>query len=236
MRERACFSVVAALVAVAVSGCGGFVPTGETREETRVVEVGGAERARVEIRMGAGDLDITGGTPKLLEASFRYNVADWKPIVDYRVSNGEGSLRITQPDDAPSAFGNTVNDWNLNLNAALPSHISASLGAGDAKLTLGQMDLREVEVHMGAGEVEVDLRGNPKSSYSVRIRGGVGEATVYLPRDVGIKATASGGIGEIDVEGLAERDGVWINPDRIDAPVTVTVDVKGGVGEIKIVR
>jgi predicted membrane protein len=82
----------------------------------------------------------------------------------------------------------------------------------------------------------VDLRGDPRRDYSVQIRGGVGETTVYLPRDVAISATATKGIGDIKVEGLASRDGVWVNPDRVNAPVTVRLDVKGGIGEISLIR
>ena len=89
---------------------------------------------------------------------------------------------------------------------------------------------------IGAGKVDVDLRGEPKRGYTVQIRGGVGETVVHLPKDVGIAATATKGIGDISTEGLEQRDGVWVNPDRIGAPVTVRLDVKGGVGEIRLVR
>jgi hypothetical protein len=57
-----------------------------------------------------------------------------------------------------------------------------------------------------------------------------------LPKNVAISATAAGAIGEIHIEGLEKRDGVWVNPEHPTAPVTVHVDVKGGVGEIRLVR
>jgi hypothetical protein len=88
---------------------------------------------------------------------------------------------------------------------------------------------------MGAGEVEMDLRGNPVKSYRAEIHGGVGSATVYLPASVGISATASGGIGDINVRGLEKRNGRWINPRAGSALVTIELDVRGGVGEIRIV-
>jgi hypothetical protein len=43
-------------------------------------------------------------------------------------------------------------------------------------------------------------------------------------------------MGDIRAEGLEKRDGVWINPDKLNAPVTVRLDVKGGIGEIRLVR
>jgi len=219
------------------SGCQvGSVATGETRHETKSIELDKAETARVEIRMGAGELRVKSGTPKLLEADFTYNVPDWRPVVDYRASPLRGDLTISQPKNSGRLIGRTVNTWELKLNGQLPLDVTANLGAGEANLELGQMNLRTVEVNIGAGEVKMDLRGEPKRDYNVQMHGGVGEATVYLPKDAGISATAAGGIGEISATGLEKRDGVWINPERIHAPVTVRLDVKGGVGAIHLVR
>ncbi|MEP6962283.1 MAG: hypothetical protein ABI995_09395, partial [Acidobacteriota bacterium] len=64
---------------------------------------------------------------------------------------------------------------------------------------------------------------------------GVGQATVHLPRSVAISATAQGGIGDINVEGLEKRNDRWINPSQENNPITIRVEVKGGVGEIKII-
>ena len=98
------------------------------------------------------------------------------------------------------------------------------------------MNLAGVDVSVGAGEVKMDLRGEPKRDYHVKIRGGVGEATVYLPKNVGIAAKASGGIGEVSATGLEKRDGVWINPEQPRPSITVSLDITGGVGEIRLIR
>jgi len=229
-------SVAITAAALLLSGCQHIsVATSETRHETKSIELDKTETARVEIDMGAGELDVKSGTPKLLEADFAYNVPDWKPVVDYRASASRGDVTISQRKNS-SSFGNTVNTWKLKLNDQLPLEVTANLGAGEANLELGQMNLRSVEVNVGVGEMKMDLRGDPKRDYTVQIHGGVGEATVYLPRDAAISATAAGGIGEIKATGLEKRDGVWINPERINAPVTVRLDVKGGVGEIHLIR
>jgi hypothetical protein len=220
-----------ATVALLMGGCS-MVATGETRHETMSIDLDKAAHVRADIRMGAGELRVKSGTAKLLDATFDYNVPDWKPVLDYR----SGSLSISQPSSAGGAFGNTVYEWDLTLNSDVAMDVNASLGAGEATLELGRMNLGRVEVNIGAGEVTMDLRGEPKRDYSVEIRGGVGETTVYLPRNVAIAAKATKGIGDIKTEGLAERDGVWLNPDAVNAGVTVRVDVKGGIGEIHLIR
>ena len=111
----------------------------------------------------------------------------------------------------------------------------AHMGAGEAHLNLGSLNLRSVDVNLGVGEADVDLRGNPKRSYDVQIHGGVGQATVHVPKTVGISAMAAGGIGDVNVRGLENRGGRWINPGHENGPVTIRLDVKGGVGQIDLI-
>ena len=224
---------VVAMAALA-GGCGfGSAATGDTRNETVSFDLGDAKSARVELRMGSGELAVASGTPKLMEGKFSYNVEAWKPAVDYNAATGD--LKILQSGSTGS-FGNTINKWDVTLNGELPVDIIANIGAGEANLELGKMNLSRVELNIGAGEVKMDLRGDPKRDYTVQIRGGVGETTVYLPKDAGISARATKGIGDISTEGLEQRDGVWVNPDRVGAPVTVSLNVKGGIGQIRLVR
>ena len=125
--------------------------------------------------------------------------------------------------------------WDLRLNNAVPTDLIAHLGVGEVHMNAGSLNLRGVEVHMGVGELNLDLRGAPKRSYDVEIHGGVGEATVYLPKSVGITARATGGIGDVNVRGLEKHGGVWINPSHEHDSVMIHVDAKGGIGEIHIV-
>ncbi len=109
--------------------------------------------------------------------------------------------------------------------------MTANLGAGEAHLELGELNLSRVEMNIGAGKVTMDLRGEPKRDYDVEIRGGVGETVVYLPKDVGIAAKATKGIGDISTEGLrTARRCVGQSRSRRRAS-DGRLDVKGGVGD-----
>src|SRR5262249_14954995 len=116
-----------------------------------------------------------------------------------------------------------------------PLDFRVEFGAGEGHLNLGSLTLRTVEIEMGAGALNVDLRGHPASDYSVRVRGGVGECTVYLPKGVGIAATASGGLGEIAVTGLRKSGDRYVNDAYDRAAVRIRLDVHGGVGSIKLI-
>ena len=222
-------------LALALAGCG--VPTethssGPVRHSSESVELDKAELTRVELRMGAGELLVSGGASKLLEADFAYGDLANKPIIKTSTSSFRSQVSIEQPPGMTG--GNREYQWKLRLNNAQPLDFSTHLGAGNAEMNLGSLTLRSVEVHMGVGNLEMDLRGAPKRDYNVEIHGGVGNAEIRLPKDVGIEARASGGIGSIDVHGLEKRGGVWINPDHENASVTIHLDISGGVGQIDL--
>ncbi len=225
------------LAMLLVSGChNGTVVVGDTRRETAVIDLDPLETAHVVLRMEAGELRVQNGTPKLVDARFAFNVDEWRPDVSYHPQGGRGEVTISQGKSVGSGTGRTENRWDVRLNDHVSLDVDAHLGAGEATLDLGKMNLRHVDVHVGAGEVKLDLRGDPTRDYDVAVHGGVGQATIYLPRDVAVSATASGVLGSISATGLEKRNGVWINPDRVQAPVTVRLDAMGAIGEIRLVR
>ena len=223
------------LAFVLLAACNEDGRIGREERETKILELDKSELTRVEIRMGAGELTVRKGSTNFLDAAFDYQRPSWKPTVNYRSTGVRSDLEILQPSDT-GGFGNTEYKWDLQLNEGILMDLVAKLGAGEAKMNLGDLTLRSVEMNMGAGEVNMDLRGKiPARSYDVHINGGVGQANVYLPRDVGIYATAQGGIGEIHVSGLEQRGNHWVNASKLDSPITIRVDVKGGIGEIRLV-
>jgi hypothetical protein len=80
----------------------------------------------------------------------------------------------------------------------------------------------------------VDLTGNYAKSFDASIQGGVGEATVLLPSEVGVKAKAEGGIGKINAEGLKRVGDSYVNAAFGESDVTLSIEVKGGLGEINL--
>jgi hypothetical protein len=210
------------------------VATGPLRDEPVSIEGGKAERANVELDMGAGEMTVRGGGAKLLEGRFEYNVEAWKPIVKSSIGGSHATLTIQQPSHV-HAIGNQRYVWDLQLNDRILLDLAINCGAGQARLNLGSLDMRNVEVHMGAGQVDLDLRGKPTRDYEVKINGGVGQANIRLPAGVGIWAQAHGGIGQIEVTGLQKEGDHWANDLYEKAKVNLKIEVNGGIGEIRII-
>jgi hypothetical protein len=226
--------VVLFAACVCLGGCVVESASGPVRHETRTFERDTAETARVDLQMGAGELRVDGGASPLLQADFNYNVPAWKPEIRYHSFAGRADLSIRQPAGG-AHIGNSKYDWDLRLNNDIPTDFLLHFGAGEAHLDLGSLSLRSVEVEMGVGEIHLDLRGMPKQDYNVRIRGGIGEATVNLPANAGIYAKAEGGLGEIKVQGLRQENGRWLNEWYDSDRPQIRVDVSGGIGQINLI-
>ena len=212
------------------TGCGVlFERVGELQHQNVHIALDKSEVVRTRLKMGTGELNLDTGTAQLMEGDFAYNTTSAKPEVDYR----GGELSITQ-NNAGRNITNGGIRWNVKLNEQVALDLQIDLGVGEAHMNLAKANLRNLEVRMGVGEVQLDLRSTPKRSYDVRIHGGVGEATVQLPKNVGVVATAKGGIGDIHVTGLEKKGQYWVNPGHENDAVTIRVDVTGGVGEITL--
>jgi hypothetical protein len=222
----------AALAAAALwtIACGVSAPAGPLVHEHHAVERGAAKQARVEIDMSAGELEVKSGAATLFEGDFDFNVPLLKPEIGYAVNGDTGSLKVSQG----SASGNYENTWRLSLDETTPVDLHLTLGAGDAQLVLGRLNLSSLSIRLGAGDLTVDLRGTPSKSYSVKIQAGAGDTTVQLPTSVGISARTSGLIGDSNVSGLEQREGRWVNPRATTSAVTIDLDVQHAIGDLKL--
>jgi hypothetical protein len=140
---------------------------------------------------------------------------------------------VAEPSKMSTATSRYV--WDLRFNNQKALDLDVNCGAGETRLNLGDLTLRRVTVEMGVGQLRMDLRGAPKNDYEVSVHGGIGEATIYLPENVGIDAHVEGGIGGIHAPGLQKREGRYVNDSYGHAKTTVRLDVEGGIGSINLI-
>src|SRR5215208_6545618 len=231
--------VMMVATAVLAGACGmqpgGTPQVGKMQSESKSVDPKNAQSARAQLKMGAGELYLTGGADQLMEGEFSYNVADWKPKVNYDVSGDTGELMVKQGSaEGAGLSGDARNEWNIRLNDEVPTDLVVQMGAGESDLDLDSLTLTGVDLQMGAGKTTVDLTGDYAQSFDASIQGGVGEATVLLPSDVGVKAKAQGGMGKINAEGLKRVGNSYVNDAYGESDVNLSVDVQGGIGQINL--
>jgi len=205
------------------------------QHDTQAVELAGAKSVTARVEMGAGMLRLSGGSSRLLDADFRYGRRGGKPQVQYHVSGDEGQLSVTEEQDHVR-FGGSHNGWDLRFGGSAPLDLRLDMGAGESNLRLDGLNVSHLEVHMGAGELNLDFTGVRTTNLNAIVEGGAGQARIHLPKDIGARVHASGGIGSINVRGLTRDGDSYVNAAYGKTPATIELNVSGGVGEIDLIE
>jgi hypothetical protein len=189
---------------------------------------------RVEIDFGAGELEVTGGAEKLLEADFTYNVAKLKPEVEYT----DGTLVVQQPDigGVPAVTGITDyrNEWVLRLNDDVPMDLNVDVGAGTTDLILSGLSLTSLDVSLGASKSTIDLSGDWARDLNAIIEAGATDINILLPRDVGVRIEVESGPHTIEATDLTKDGNVYTNAAYGVSGVTLQIELEVGIGLINL--
>ena len=232
------------------------LPVGPLQNDSKVIEVGPAETAQVDILMRAGELTLTGGSDHLVEADFTYNIESWTPEVDYLIADRRGTVTIEQPDALDGIPTEKVrNHWKVRLNNDIPLDLRLEVGAGASTLDLDELSLESLQVRAGAGEshlnlgnasvpnltveaglgaMSIDLSGRWENDLEAKIRNGVGELTVKVPREVGVRVDVATGLVDVQSNGFKRVDGAYVNSAYGQTDVTLNIDIQGGLGNINL--
>jgi hypothetical protein len=217
-----------------LAGCGSDARVGALRTESQSVELGDAKSVRAQITLGAGNLNLTGGAEKLLEADFTYNVAKVKPEVEYV----DGTLVVRQPDVKGLPVLQDITDyrnkWGLRLNDDVPMDLNVDMGAGTSDLQLAGLSLTRLDVSLGAGISTIDLSGDWTRNLDVTIDAGAANTSVRLPKDVGARVKVEAGPHTIEATGLKRDSDVYTNAAYGVSEVTLQVDIEAGIGQINL--
>ena len=245
------------VVLIAAAGCSSGERVGELQTRSETVELGSADSANVQIEMGAGELEMSGGAGELLEANFTYNVEDLNPSATFT-----GGNLVVKEDDVEGGIRSLFdldeyrNEWDLRFNDDVPMEMNIDLGAGRTALVLGSLALASLDVSAGAGEIDLDLSGSQslnqldfamgagdvtidltgdwQDDLDATIEGGLGQMTLKLPRDVGVRLSVQTGIGSVDASGLSKDGNVYTNDAYGDSDISLRIDIDGGVGKINL--
>jgi hypothetical protein len=106
----------------------------------------------IQLEMGGGRLNITGGSDQWLSGTVKYNVSSWEPTLsllnNQMVLTQEHSQNLGIPD------GNIINDWTLQMGDT-PTSLEISAGAYAGTLDFSGVPLTNLEINDGASKATV---------------------------------------------------------------------------------
>ena len=226
---------IAVIAVMLVASCSADYRVGELHSEYHTVELGDGRPVSVEIELGAGNLELTGGAQKLLEGDFNYNVARLRPELSY---TGGDTVVVRQPEvnGMPNWIKVTDfrNEWGLRLYDKVPMALKVGIGTGTSNLKLAGLSLTELDFNLGAGESTIDLTGDWARDLDVTIDAGAAIVNVRLPKDVGARVYVESGPHFIETDGLTLVGDAYTNSAYGVSNVTMRVDVKAGIGQVNL--
>jgi len=241
--RRVALAALLATVAFGATGCFAFrrVETfsSEPKTETRTIPKDGTSGLDARFKMPAGVLNVDGDTDSLADLSFRSTNPDWLPTVSSTQSESASgtvtSLAVAVPDGVNLLRGTRNYEWDVHLATDVPSRLRFELGAGENDLDLRGMDVRSLRVTTGVGTTTIDLSGPRSQSLSAEITCGVGELTVRVPADVGVRISGrQEGIGNLTADGFTLNGEELTNDAWATATTTIEITLQRGIGDVRI--
>ena len=207
---------------------GAFVPHGHGPTETLAVPLGGATDAAIRIRYGAGDLATRpAATGQLVDGEFHGGVTHRLP--------GPGRVELEQDTTHGWPWLDHRSSWTVGLTAEVPLDLRVDAGASRNVLDLRDLKLRNLDLHTGASDTRILLpRG--AGATSVRVETGAASVVIEVPDGVAarIKTRVVLGSVEIDETRFPPVAGGYESRDYATAENRVDIDVRGGVGSLKV--
>jgi len=192
------------------------------------VPLAGADSARVRLRFGGGELTVGRAAPgSLVDGEFRGGVRSQ--------SQGIGSVVLEPSRGTVFGWWDEWPRWTMGVTGEVPLDLELEGGASKTLLDLSATRLRALKLKTGASETRVQL---PRGAGTTTVRAEAGAASVVfeVPFDVAVRVRSQMSLGStaIDPRIAPSGDG-WESPDYGTAENRVELDVRGGVGSVKVV-
>jgi DUF4097 and DUF4098 domain-containing protein YvlB len=174
------------------------------------VELEGAEPVRTDLTMNNGNMMVAGDAENLMDATFTYNVPQWKPEVSYRGLTEHKELTVKQPNVSGPTFGDAHNDWEVLLSDDVPMDLSVSNSSGDGQLALRRLSLKSLNLEFTSGDVAADLGGEKPLLKRVTVDSSSGDVDVDMTGEysspTGLDVDLSSGDLVMDLSGEWAQD------------------------------
>lgn len=160
--------------------------------------------------------------------------------INLRMAAGEGSLDLTglqleELDLDMGAGGLEVRFDDPNRHEM--RRLTVDAGAGELHVSgIGHAGPERVRVQGGAGDVRLDFTGAWRDSSEVDVTAGVGQVTLLLPSDVGVRVERDGGLTVIEARDFQRLGDAFVNDAFGEAAIELRIRIVAGVGNIELIE
>lgn len=152
---------------------------------------------------------------------------------------GEAKIDLTDLDLINVNLDCGLSDVHIQVakpNKVICRSLSISSGLGSFIATgLGNLQVQRIDIEVGLGSAEIDLRGYFENDIEIDIEVGLGSLDLILPENVNIRAKVHDTfLSSVDVDDLLKKGGTWVSPEWESSRPTLTLDLSVGLGSVDI--
>jgi hypothetical protein len=207
---------------------------GNVETENASIDLQGASTASLKISHGAGELKIHSGANlnEFAHGSFAGGL-------EHKASrNGDRlEVRMRPAKDVmefPFFGPRTQLDWDIALNAEIPTALTLNVGANKSMLDLRDMNITDLKLETGASDTHLTLpaRGRFRADFDL----GAASLEVIVPDSLSARIRASFGMAGVSIdESRFPRNGSYYqSPDYDSAANAVDMTIDAGAASIKV--
>ncbi|HLE02268.1 MAG TPA: DUF5668 domain-containing protein [Dehalococcoidia bacterium] len=193
----------------------------------------GITGASAEISFGAGELRIgslPAGSASLVEGMSYPEVEQ-----DFRRRNGTGMLNLSVSGRGFWTFGERGLQMEASFSPDVPLELVVKTGASDAQVDLTNLQVRRLEVDVGASRLSLLLPAKAGTT-EAEVKAGAASVSIAIPQGVAARITAETAVGslKVDTSRFPKVGDRYESPGFATATNRVDLTVKSGVASIDI--
>ncbi|MBI4337300.1 MAG: hypothetical protein HY683_05680 [Chloroflexi bacterium] len=195
----------------------------------------GMRAANVKIEFGAGRLTVRSLPPDSLNlVEGHLETPGSAARVDFERSGDSGALRFRMPGTRVLGGGSNT-QWDVALARSPALALDLNGGAAKIKLDLRDLQVTDVDIDIGAADLEVVMPANA-GHVDATVNAGAARVTVIVPQGVASRITRSVGLSsfKVDTSRFPKDDGAYVSPDYSTAKDRVAVEFRGGALSVEV--
>ncbi len=221
------------------------------------VEGGASELLNADFRYNIDELeqevtyDVDGNTGRLrvfnkddinviptgeVKSEWRLQFAEDVPLeMDMNLGLGDSDIDLSGLTVTSLEVSAGAGKLDLNVGNQTLDRLKVEAGLGDVDVNVAGGKIGRFDFRSGAGSTRIDLRGAWEDDLVATIEGGLGDLTVIVPRDTGVRIDVNLGLGDVHADGFRIDGSAYVNDAyKNGGDVTLLINVQGGAGSVTL--
>ncbi len=203
------------------------------KETVFIAKEAGIQSAEIDIKTGAGNLEVTGGSDALLSGSFESNFLK----LNQKSGSKNGTQKVALKAEGNYFFvlgGKKWNNLNLRLGPEIPMDLNIDVGATKINLDLTDVLIQTLDINTGASELNLIL-GDKVEKSKVNVSAGASSVSITLPSTVGVKLTVDSVLSSKNLSNFQQLDSNNYKSNNYDtADKKIDINLNLGVSNLNI--